>query len=64
VGLVPSGKPSHDLAKGFYVFTIKIKKEIAKKMGTIELQQELKNTELERFHAKSAKAQKKYFNKK
>ncbi len=45
VGLVPTGKPSIELAKEFYIFALRIKKEIAKKMGTIELQQELNNTE-------------------
>ena len=45
VGLVPTGKPSIELAEKFYVFALGIKKEIAKKMGTIELQQELNDTE-------------------
>ena len=44
VGLVPTGKPSLELAKGFYVFALRIKKEISKKMGTIELLQKLNNT--------------------
>jgi len=44
VGLIPIGKPSIELAKEFYIFALGIKKEISGKMGTFELQQELKNT--------------------
>ena len=45
VGLVPTGRPSIELANKFYVFALRIKKEIAAKMETIGLQQELNNTE-------------------
>ncbi len=38
VGLVPTGKPSIELAKEFYVISLRIKNEISKKMGAIELQ--------------------------
>jgi hypothetical protein len=38
IGLVPTGKPSIELAKEFYIFALEVKKEIAKKMGTIKLQ--------------------------
>ena len=36
VGLVPTGKPSLELAKEFYVFALKIKKDISKKMDNTE----------------------------
>jgi len=38
VGLIPTGKPSIELAKEFYVFSLRIKNEISKKMETVELQ--------------------------
>ena len=34
IGLIPSGKPSLDIAKRFYNFAVKIKNEINKKTNT------------------------------
>ena len=34
IGLVPTGKPSIDLAKGFFDFALSMRDEIMKKIGT------------------------------